>query len=253
MVPDLSMMRFIKTSTLMKESPDESTQTVSEGLFGQAVEVLGTCGSWCRIQTRRDQYEGFVPESTIGSDAAETTHWVRNRATLVFDKPDIKSQVQSRLLFGSEVSVTAANLEDQFAELASGGFVWKQHLESMGIALDDSIVAIAEQHFPGAPYLWGGRSPDGCDCSGLVQIVCFAKGIALPRDSGDQEDVLKQSIAEEHRREGDLVYWKGHVGILKSRDLLLHATAHSLDCCTESLDSVIERAGAPTSIKRLPN
>ena len=251
MVPELSIMRFETTTSPISAEADDTSETVSEGLFGQSLDVLETSENWCRIRMRRDAYEGFVPLNAIVDSPDESSHWVCARATLIFDKPDIKSRIRQRILFGSEVCVQPDFQSTLFVELKTGGFVWSQHLESMDESLQSTTVSIIEEHFLGAPYLWGGRSPDGCDCSGLVQMVCFARGLALPRDSADQEAFLDQAVSMEQRRRGDLVFWKGHVGILESEGRLLHATAHSLNCCVEPLQSVIDRAGAPTSIKRL--
>ena len=99
--------------------------------------------------------------------------------------------------------------------------------------------------------LWGGRTPDGCDCSGLVQSASRLAGMNIPRDSQPQENATRQEIEFDSRQRGDLVFWPGHVGILSTPDTLFHANAYSMDCRREPLDQVVERAGQPSSVRRL--
>lgn len=199
----------------------------------------------------RDGYEGFIETGACDYTNVSATHWVSTKATLVFDKPDIKSTVVQRLLFGSELTLSDAGVNRDFLKLGNSGFIWASHCTDINTSLGLSLIEIAQSNYLHAPYLWGGRSTNACDCSGLVQMVARAKGISLPRDSVDQETALISDVKYANRAAEDLVYWLGHVGILKSPELLLHATAHSMRCCIEPLTHVMQRAGSPCAIKRI--
>lgn len=220
-------------------------------LFGELVEVLEQDAHWYKIRGARDRYQGYIEADSCDLTNTSTSHWVVTRATLVFENPDIKSTVVQRLLFGSELSLSDTSIGESFQKVCGGGFVWAAHCRPINTALKSSMIEIALSNYLHAPYLWGGRSTDGCDCSGLVQMLAMAVGFGLPRDSADQEASLKSDVKYEDRAAEDLVYWPGHVGILQSQDQLLHATAHSLSCCIEPLADVVERAGQASSIKRL--
>jgi len=214
------------------------------------VRVLEQEPAWCHVETVRDGYKGFVETISCEFTARSTTHWVSTKATLVFESPDIKAPVVQRLLFGSELSLEISDNPD-FLKLHNGGFVWAEHCHDLNTPLASSMVEIAQDNYLHAPYLWGGRSADGCDCSGMVQMVAMGIGVNLPRDTVDQEPSLSLEIEFDHRAAEDLVFWPGHVGILSSPDLLLHSTAHSMRCCVEPLTAVIQRAGSPSSIRRV--
>ena len=235
----------------MKSEPHAQSESTSEVLFGELILVLEQNTDWSRIRTVRDGYEGYIDSSVFNNTKHESTHWVSTRATQVFQQPDIKSTVLQRLLFGSELSVSQTGVDGNFLQLIGGGFVWDAHCLEQDIRLQSSMIEIAQSNYQHTPYLWGGRSSDGCDCSGLVQMLAMTRGINLPRDSIDQENALTHQIDFESRAAEDLVFWPGHVGILQSPETLLHATAHSMRCCVEPLLNVIQRAGAPSSVKRI--
>ena len=220
-------------------------------LFGESIVVLDHCAEWSQIRAVNDGYEGFIETSTFEITETTSTHWVCTKATFVFEKPDIKGTVTRRLLFGSELTVDAANVDGKFVQLAGGGFVWQTHCLQKNSVLQSTMIETAHSNYQHTPYLWGGRSSDGCDCSGLVQMLAMATGVSLPRDSVDQEKALTENIEFQNRTAEDLVFWAGHVGVLMSPDLLLHSTAHSMRCCVEPLQDVIQRAGSPVSIKRI--
>lgn len=257
---------------MVKLEPNHHCESISELLFGESVLVLEQDALWCKIRSARDGYEGFVETAACDFTSLSPTHWVNTKATLVFESADIKSPVVQRLLFGSELTLsavggdqseTSGNQKDidhnqkdlvgkqKFFKLSNSGFVWAAHCTEIHTPLKLSMIDIAQDYYLHAPYLWGGRSVDGCDCSGLVQMLAIAKGISLPRDSGDQEEALLSDVEYDNRAAEDLVYWPGHVGLLKSPELLLHSTAHSMRCCVEPIADVIQRAGFPSSIKNI--
>lgn len=251
MVPQLSLARICKSLSPVKSEPDSQSESTSEVLYGESVLVQEHDALWARIKTERDGYEGFVQTSAYDQSNVSTTHWVCTRSTLLFEQADIKSRVTQRLLFGSELNINEELADGKFLRLMCGRFIWASHCLRYDHTLNHSMTEISQEHYLNAPYLWGGRSTDGCDCSGLVQMLARATGQYLPRDSADQEAYLPSNVEFDNRCADDLVYWPGHVGILQSADYLLHATAHTLRCCVEPLSDVIQRAGNPSSIKRL--
>jgi len=245
----LQTARISKSNSCVKLSPELNAEASSEVLYGETVSLLEEMGDWYKVSTMLDGYEGFIDKSACELTDVSATHWVSVRSSSVFASPNIKSPVVKRLVFRSLLSVSETC--DDFYKLDSGGYLWAAHCQEISKPLQSTMINIAEDNYLNSPYVWGGRSTDGCDCSGLVQMLALATGNVLPRDSGDQEQALQTNIAFENRRAEDLVFWPGHVGVLKSPDTLLHATAHSMNCCHEPLQNVIDRAGPPRSIKRI--
>ena len=244
----------------MREAPHHAAQCTSECLYGEVFELnlaygepSATNGHWLHVTAQRDGYEGYIEKKHVNRLSVELsgpTHYVSTRSTLVFGNASIKASVLMRLPFLAKVTVTA-KLDNSLYALDNGGYIWAQHLHTIDTPIAENAIAVAHSHFLGAPYLWGGCSPAGVDCSGLVQALAQSQGIAIPRDSHQQEDALKNDITFSERQAHDIVYWPGHTGILVDAQSLLHATAHSLNCLVEPLDDVINRAGKISSIKRL--
>lgn len=233
----------------MKAEPSDDSESISELLYGESVQIHESVDGWCKIESVHDGYKGYIHSDVLDLTEMIATHWVCNKATLVFEQADIKSAVIDRFTFGSVLCAESSG--EHFLRLQSGGYVWADHCFALGKLLSESMVEIGRQQYLHAPYRWGGRSTDGCDCSGLVQMLAKAVGIELPRDSIDQQQSLKVDIEYQHRQAEDLVFWPGHIGILESPDLLLHSTAHSMRCCFEPLAQVNDRAGMPVAIKRI--
>ena len=251
MATDLNSARISRSTTSMKLKPNHHCEASSELLFGEAVQVLEQNAQWCKVRSVHDGYEGFIETAACDFSSPQTTHWVNTQATFVFEKPDIKSPIRQRLLFGSELTLGKVSDNPNFLKFGNQGFVWAAHVLNNDTRLKLSLVEIIQHNYLHTPYRWGGRSTDGCDCSGLVQMAAMAQGVQLPRDTVDQEPALTIDIEYEKRCAEDLVFWPGHVGILKTPDLLLHSTAHTLRCCFEPLNEVLKRAGNPSSIKRI--
>ena len=148
------------------------------------------------------------------------------------------------LSFGSQLTLTGQ--EGRFLALDTGGFVPVQHLREIGALFTDPVAVAAR--FIGTPYLWGGNSRQGIDCSGLVQMACHACGFDCPGDSDMQAAGFGRLLgAEEELRRGDLLFWKGHVAFVAGPDLILHANGNDMAVTEEGMTSAIARIAAALS------
>lgn len=203
--------------------------------MGDAVDLLGGSDGWAEVTAARDGYGGFVPRAALAQ--GRVTHRVCARATHVYPDADFKTRERVSLGFGARLAVLCE--EGRFAETPHG-FVPRAHLCPLD-TLDSDPVAVAELHL-GTPYLWGGDSPFGIDCSGLVQVGCLACGLACPGDSGPQMETLGTPLPEGARlQRGDLVFWRGHVAWVADPQTLLHANAHHMAVAYEPMADAIAR------------
>jgi hypothetical protein len=225
----------VVASTPVRGSPSSDATAVSELLHGEEFAVVDSSGGWAWGYSSHDNYVGYVAVDALGPLVA-MTHVVATPAALVFSGPSIKSPVVERLPMG--VRLAAIGVEDAFLVL-DHGFVHRRHVAPIAEQAVD-FVEVASRLI-GVPYRWGGRSGDGIDCSGLVQLALGFTGTNVPRDS-DQQAMLGDAIAEgTPLRRGDLVFLPGHVGIMADATHLLHANAHWMRVVTEPLSDVLAR------------
>lgn len=236
---------------VLRDSPNASATAVSEVLFGESVSITGAeTQGFYPVRSEHDNYAGYALASEFAESSALADFHVIARATLLFPEPSIKKPPIMRLPFGARIRSRDDSSIVGWVQLQSGGWLRRDHLELANKGLQTSPLALASTRFMNAPYLWGGRSPDGCDCSGLVQVCHAACGLPLPRDSVDQERAVPHIGRLDDRQAGDLVFWPGHVAILIDAHTVRHATAQHLSVCDEALDAVIERAGEVRAIGR---
>jgi cell wall-associated NlpC family hydrolase len=223
-----------RTALAMRAAPSHDATAVSELLRGEIFAVVDASGDWAWGYSLHDGYVGYVPIDAIGA-LGYPTHIVAQPAALIFATASIKAPVVERLPMGARLAVMAT--DGDFHEVP-GGFVHRRHLAPLD-ARDTDYISIAAR-LSGVPYRWGGRSGDGIDCSGLVQLALSFAGIAAPRDS-DQQQALGAPVAQEELRRGDLVFLPGHVGIMADDTHLLHANAFWMQVVTEPLADVVAR------------
>lgn len=216
-------------------SPDGARD--SQLLFGEKFRVLETKDGWAFGQAERDGYVGYVLAGAL-TEPVETTHWITAPATHLYPRPDVKTPPDVSIFFGAEVAVTQER--DGYARIQTGHWVPIQHVKPKAARFDDPV-GVAD-FFLGTPYLWGGSSRWGIDCSGLVQSALLACGIPCPRDSDQQLEVLGQDLPQgEPLRRGDLVFWAGHVGFMANDRMLLHANANHMAVAYEPLREAAAR------------
>lgn len=231
-------------SAPLRREPRSDAMLETETLFGETVTVYDEQEGWAWVQLQQDRYVGYLPSVALGEGAGSPTHRITALRTYVFPAPGIKLPPMSLLSINSLVEVAGA--EGGFLTLSSGGCIPAVHAAPVDERAQD-FVAVAER-FLGAPYLWGGRSSLGLDCSALVQLSLQAAGIACPRDTDMQERALgkRVEVAPDLTglRRGDLVFWKGHVGIMSDADTLLHANAFHMETSKEPLAAAVKRIAA---------
>jgi cell wall-associated NlpC family hydrolase len=248
-------MRIIAASAPLRRSPQADAPLETEALHGESVTVYDEQDGWAWAQLERDQYVGYLPSAALGAPSAPT-HRVAALRTHAYPGPAIKLPPRMALSLG--VQLTIVGHEGDFAVCEDGLYVWSRSLTERS-AHEPDIVAVAEL-FLETPYLWGGRTSEGVDCSGLVQTALTAAGVASPRDSDVMEAVLGEPVAIDDPNaplvRGDLVFWKGHVGIMRDPATLLHASGWHMKTVSEPLKQARDRiaasgGGKVTSVRRL--
>jgi len=233
------------------DRPDPIAEQQTQLLFGERFEVLQDFGDFVLGQGVRDGYVGYVARDGLAPAGPAPTHWVRAPQAFGFAEPNIKSRASGPWSLNSLVTVTGA--DGRFLHVEGAGWFVTEHLMPVGVFQADPVDVALK--LIGAGYLWGGRSSAGLDCSGLVQQAFLACGVALPRDT-DQQLTQGRPVGFEDLQRGDLVFWRGHVGMMVDETTLLHANAHHMTATTEPLEVAIGRiaagpTGEPVGYRRL--
>jgi len=221
-------------SVFLRDTPGDEARVVTQGLCGEHVAIFEVKDGWGWGQLLRDKYVGYMPMSDLSSDI----------------------KTLPKLVYNLGARLTGASHDENFFKTSEGNFIINSHLAGLD-HLEEDFVTSAE-NFTGAPYLWGGKTSFGLDCSGLIQIALQTCGIEAPRDSDMQAEELGTPLASENwgnLKRGDLVFWKGHVGVMCNEDTLLHANGHHMLVAREPFKHATARIaseyGEITQINRL--
>ncbi len=237
----------------VKRDPRPDAGLDTQALYGECVTVYEEEEGWVFAQLARDGYVGWIAANTLWSKVYRPTHFVCAPRTFIYPRDNIKDPPLVALPMGAELAITGQR--GSFAVTSEGGFVFARHLAAMQAKATD-FVGFAETLLC-VPYLWGGKTSLGIDCSALVQVALQLAGVNAPRDSDLQQAQLGRALdAGEPLRRGDLVFWRGHVGVMRDQETLLHANAAHMQVTSEPLAQARARnlaagAGDVTAVKRL--
>ncbi len=227
----------------VRATPKFDAPVTTEALMGEMVTLYDVRDGWGWVQLQDDRYVGYMTLDGLSALVEPCTHRVSARLTYLYPAPDMKRPPITKLSFSTAVTLMGRP-EGRFFELSRGGYIFADHLVGIRERAKD-YVRVAER-FVGAPYLWGGKTTLGIDCSALVQISMNAAGASCPRDSDMQASGAGEAIDPKHLdtvQRGDLLFWQGHVAIAQSGDWLLHASGHHMEVVVEPIRRAIERIG----------
>jgi len=239
----------------LREGPSSDAMLSTQALKGERVTIYDRNGEgWAWGQLNSDGYVGWLPDRALARPVAAPTHKVTALRTFAFPGPSIKLPPVETLSMGAMLKVTRE--DGAFAVTREGWYLPRRHVGGIGEMTAD-FVAVAER-FVGTPYLWGGKSSIGIDCSGLVQVALNAAGTGCPRDSDMQQDGIGRALDPAEMKKlqrGDLIFWKGHVAIVRDAATIVHANAHHMATVVENTHDAIARIKAAGSeiaaIKRM--
>ena len=239
----------------LRNGPSADAELATQALLGERVTVYDRNGEgFAWGQLNGDGYVGWLPDRALAKPFGPPTHKIAALLTFAFPGPSIKLPPTGTLPLGARLAVRGH--DGALAVTHDGLYVPRQHLGTLD-GCERDFVAVAER-FVGAPYLWGGKTILGIDCSGLVQVALNAAGTGCPRDSDMQEQALGRTLSQSESKKlqrGDLIFWEGHVAIVRDAETIVHANAHHMATAVENTRDAVTRIKAAgseiTSIKRM--
>ncbi|MDD3288615.1 MAG: NlpC/P60 family protein [Alphaproteobacteria bacterium] len=238
------LMQCVRGVVPLLSAPAEGAARISEIRYGEILDVFEERDDgFAWVQNRSDRYVGYIKSDNVLSEGVPSfSHRINMLHTHVYAEPDLKSRIVDQLTLGSYLDIM--DEKDGFSHLASGGYVFAKHMLAAEDAMDFDYVYTAGRML-NVPYLWGGRTPLGLDCSALVQLSLDMAGIECMRDSDEQREAFGRALPIHWRdypwRRGELVFFPGHVGIMTDHNRIIHANAFAMKVTVEPLVDLVLR------------
>ncbi|MFC3163388.1 NlpC/P60 family protein [Ciceribacter thiooxidans] len=247
--------RIASPVAALRPKPDLACGIDTEVLLGEEVTVFDRTDGWAWVKAASDGYVGYLPDSALAPPGNSPTHQVIVPRTFLYPGADLRFPASATISMGSRITVVGETETrgTRYFLLSDGRAIVAGHCLAVGTYPSDDYVAVAAR-FLETPYLWGGRSGFGIDCSGLVQLSMMMTGRSALRDTDMQAAGLGAEIGRGDLKRGDLVFWKGHVAIMEDEKTLLHANGHTMTVAREDFDAAVRRIGwlydVPTGYRR---
>lgn len=245
------------TTAVLLETPEQAPHVgrrESQLLFGETFRAAGDReNGHIKGVSEVDGYEGYIHESFLEKQTSTPTHFTDVLLTHIYPEPDFKTRPVMALSFLSRLAADDRQGNAGFLHVHGKGWIFAAHIKPISAMFSAAADPVATAlRFLETPYIYGGRSAAGIDCSGLVQMALLRAGLPCPRDA-DQQELCGPGNILPHRdlRRGDIVFFKGHTGIMIDRDNIVNATARHMGVKIEPLKSVSDSCGGVTSVRRL--
>ena len=237
---DINLKQVITPVSDLRKKPDKMSELETQCLLGENLILIEKKNDWGYCKCELDNYYGWINLSELG-EIDSSNYKINTLLTHVYSEPDMKSNILYCLHFNSKVSIIKKY--QNWSKVSIGkndGYIFNRHITKLS-NVDNNFVRTSKL-FLNTPYLWGGKTCLGIDCSGLVQIVLHSAGIYIPRNTSEQQSFTSERLIEKKKVEDFcLIFWKGHVAISIEKNKIIHSNAYHMSVIIEPLDEAITR------------